>query len=305
VRTGQLPAAPRPAPPAAVPAGQSLGALARDLERALEAAGVPRPRTEARDLVAALLDRPRFWAALHGDDPVTPDDARRVREALARRLRGAPFAYAVERAAFRYLTLRVDQRVLIPRCETEQLVDLVLKASRRAPGGVAADVGTGSGAIALALASEGHFERVIATDISLDALAVAAANVGALEDALRAPVELRSGSFTAPLRGERLAVLVSNPPYIAPDECAQLPRAVRDWEPPVTLSSSDGGLHASRTLIASGPDIVVSTGLLALEVDSRRAGQVAAMAREDGRWDEVAIHRDLSGRDRFVTARRR
>ncbi|HTD61160.1 MAG TPA: methyltransferase domain-containing protein, partial [Gemmatimonadaceae bacterium] len=154
---------------------------------------------EARQLVAALLDRPRSWPTLHAGEPASPDTVMRAHEA-ARKLRGgAPLAYAVGRAAFRHLTLNVDERVLIPRPETEVLVDLVLSECRT---GTVIDLGTGSGAIALALATEGSYTRVIGTDISTDALAVAATNVSTL-------VELRQGSWLAPVTGERAEAIVS------------------------------------------------------------------------------------------------
>ncbi|HYD53095.1 MAG TPA: hypothetical protein VEA99_10720, partial [Gemmatimonadaceae bacterium] len=121
---------------------------------------------EARDLVAALHDQPRFWAALHAEVPVSAETRQEALAAATRRARGAPLAYAVRRASFRHLVLAVDERVLISRPETELLVELVLALVGTASGGVAVDVGTGSGAIALALASEGCFDRVLATDVS-------------------------------------------------------------------------------------------------------------------------------------------
>src|SRR5688500_11317632 len=171
----------------------SLGALLAELSTALTEGGIALAADEARDIVAAILDVPRFWPTTHREslvDSTAADDARR---AAAARLRGAPFAYAVGRAAFRYLTLAVDERVLIPRQETELLVDLVLQA-RGGGQGTVADIGTGSGAIALALATEGTFDAVVATDVSLGALAVAEQNASFLRDDLRAPVEFLCGS---------------------------------------------------------------------------------------------------------------
>jgi release factor glutamine methyltransferase len=121
-----------------------------------------------------VLDVPRFWPVTNRDALVDATAVDEARHAAAMRAKGAPFAYAVGRAAFRHLTLAVDPRVLIPRQETEVLVDLVLEAEDGGRGTVV-DVGTGSGAIALALATEGRFDRVIATDVSRDALAVAEA----------------------------------------------------------------------------------------------------------------------------------
>lgn len=271
----------------------------------LEQHGIVDARAEARDLVAAVVDQPRFWPALNPDLELGDDVVAAVQAAAKRRAAGAPFAYAVGRAAFRFLTLRVDERVLIPRQETEMLVDLVLQARRDTIGGVGADVGTGSGALALALASEGRFRRIIATDVSSDALAVAAQNVRACADQVRAPVELRAGAGLAPLAGETLDVLVSNPPYIAPAEMAALPRSVREWEPAEALVSDADGLAMTADLVAGTPELLRAGGLLALEADSRRARVVADLVTATGVFEEVSVHRDLTGRDRFVLATRR
>ncbi|HKG95877.1 MAG TPA: peptide chain release factor N(5)-glutamine methyltransferase [Gemmatimonadaceae bacterium] len=290
------------APTAPSPAHSVAGAVA-ELGAALERAGVPQARAEARDMVAAMLDVPRFWPSLNPDAAVEPELWERARRAAGLRARGAPFAYAVGRAAFRHLTLRVDERVLIPRQETEMLIELVL-GDAAASGGVAVDVGTGSGAIALSLATEGRFDRVVASDVSLGALAVARWNADALASRLRCPVELRHGSLLAPLAGVRARVLVSNPPYIAAPEAAALPPSVRDWEPPLALFSGADGLDATRAIVAGAPDLLEPGGLLALETDERRAGRVAELARADARFHDVRVLPDLTGRDRFVAARR-
>jgi release factor glutamine methyltransferase len=287
---------------AAAPA--SLGALVNELSAELESAGVPMPRDEARDIVAAVLDLPRFWPTANRDALIDATAVEESRKAAAARGRGAPFAYAVGRAAFRYLTLAVDERVLIPRQETEILVDLVLGAERGGRGTVI-DVGTGSGAIALALATEGTFDRVIATDVSRDALAVAEGNAAFLRDDLGAPVEFFHGSLLAPVRDVRARVVVSNPPYIAFAEMEELPASVRDWEPPLALLSADQGLAATRQIIHEARSVLEPGGLLAFEVDTRRASLVAEAVATDGAYADVAVHVDLTGRERFVLARRR
>src|SRR5262245_22627433 len=167
---------------------------------------------------------------MNAEELASADLVMQVRDAASKRASGMPFAYAVGRAAFRYLTLAVDERVLIPRQETEVLVDLVLKAEHGGRGTVV-DIGTGSGAIALALATEGTFDAVVATDVSLDALTVAEQNAAFHRDDLRAPVEFLHGSLLAPVRDRRVRALVSNPPYIAFSELEELPPSIRDWEP--------------------------------------------------------------------------
>jgi len=281
----------------------ALGTLLSELTAGLEGAGVALARDEARDIVAAVLDVPRFWPSTNKGALVDATAVDEARNAAVARARGAPFAYAVGRAAFRHLTLAVDERVLIPRQETELLIDLVLKAEKGGRGTVI-DVGTGSGAIALALATEGNFDRVIGTDVSRDALDVAERNAAFLRDELAAPVELVHGSLLAPVARVRAEVVVSNPPYIAFAELEELPPSVRDWEPPLALASGDGGLSATRTIIRDAVPILVSGGLLALEVDTRRASLVAEAVATNGAYTDVAVHLDLTGRERFVLARR-
>ncbi|MBK8248818.1 MAG: peptide chain release factor N(5)-glutamine methyltransferase [Gemmatimonadetes bacterium] len=293
---------PRSVPTGITGEGASFGELVAEVEVALGHAGVEAPRTEARDLVAAVLDRPRFWPNLNAAQRATPQEREAITRAARRRAAGAPFAYAVGRAAFRFLNLDVDERVLIPRPETERLVDLVLASPQARRGKVAVDVGTGSGAIALALAAEGHFERVIATDVSADALAVARNNAAGVRDSLRVSVDFRMGSGFAPLRGERVDVVVSNPPYIAWNEVHDLPRLVRDWEPTQALCCDDDGLAVTRLVVAGAGRHLQPGGLLALEVDCRRAHTVARLIEASGAFAETRVLPDYTGRDRFVMA---
>lgn len=285
-------------------AGTTIADLVQEAAAMLERHGVLRPTHEARDLVAAVLDRPRFWPALHPNDQLSGPQEAEVRTAVRRRALGAPFAYAVRKAAFRYLTLRVDERVLIPRPETEQLVDLVLGTPQAKRGGVAVDVGTGSGAIALALAAEGRFDRVVGTDLSSDALRVAHENRRLSLGSLRSPVDLRAGSGLAPLGGEQVDVIVANPPYIAYHEMPELPGLVRNWEPAQALCCAADGLAVTREIVSGTARHLRTGGLLALEVDARRAGAVAAMVRASGEFDAITVRRDYTGRDRFVLATR-
>ena len=256
----------------------------------------------ASELLSALLDQPRSWPALHRAELLDAAAREALLAAAARRAAGAPLAYAVGCAAFRHLTLDVDERVLIPRPETEVLVDLVL--ARAGEGGIAVDVGTGSGCIALSLASEGRFARVIGTDVSLDALAVARRNVERCAASLRSPVEMRHGSLLQPVRGARARVVVSNPPYIASDELHSLPPDVRDWEPPLALFSGDRGMELTTALVREASDVLEDEGLIAIEVDCRRAALVAECVAADGRYADVSVMLDLTGRERFVLARR-
>lgn len=282
----------------------TVSALTDEMAAALERRGVAEPASEAREIVAALYDVPRFWPLLNGAVEVDAATRARADTALRKRLQNAPLAYAVGRASFRHLTLDVDERVLIPRPETELLVDLVLDAIGEASGGVAIDVGTGSGAIAIALSSEGRFSRVYGTDISRDALAVAARNVELCAALLHAPVELLHGSILGPLLDVRARVVVSNPPYIALGEAVSLPPSVRDWEPAVALYGGSDGMAATARLVRQAADVLAPGGLLAFEVDARRASLAAELVSRERRFDAVRVELDLTGRERFVLARR-
>lgn len=280
-------------------------ALRRALGGVLAAAGVDEPDAEARDLVAWAAGQPRFWPSLHPDAELDARAAEQAREAAGRRARGAPFAYAVGRAAFRHLTLDVDERVLIPRQETEVLVDVVLEwAAARGTGGLAIDVGTGSGAIALALASEGSFDRVIATDVSRGAVEVARANAERLAGALRARVGVREGALLAPVRDEMARVVVSNPPYVAYRELRELPASVRNWEPPTALYAGEDGMAVIAVLAREAAAVLEPGGLLAMEIDCRRGAACAELLRAQGCYQGVRVRPDLTGRDRVLTATR-
>ncbi len=288
--------------PTTLPIG-TIGDLLAGCTAMLESEGVVEAQREAREIVAAVLDVPKFWAAANAVADASPQVARSVIRAAMKRAGGMPLAYAVGRASFRHLTLDVDERVLIPRVETEVLVDRVLERCTPKTRTIA-DIGTGSGAIALSLAFEAEFERVFATDVSLDAVNVAAANATSFSKSLKSPVEFRNGSLLAPLRGEKLDAIVCNPPYISFAEISELPADVRDWEPSLALLCAQDGLAVTREIVAQAPDALVRGGFLALEVDTVRAGTVAEAIAVDGRYAEIEVLLDLTGRERFVFARR-
>jgi release factor glutamine methyltransferase len=287
----------------------SVLAVVEELTLTLRAGGLADPRRTSADVVAALLDVPRSWPAMNRDSTIETQVLTAARKAARRLTTGEPFAYAVGSAPFRHLNLNVDSRVLIPRPETEVLVSEILERMNarfksNESWGTAVDVGTGSGAIALSLASEGRFERVIATDVSLDALDVARSNAVRAVSALKCDVEFRRGSLIAPLTDVKASLLVSNPPYIAFSELDALPRSVRDWEPTLALVSGHDGMAATERIVAAGSKILVSGGILALEVDERRASLVSELVMRHGDYSEVGVRLDLAGRERFVFASR-
>jgi release factor glutamine methyltransferase len=287
--------------------GALVGAITEQFAQspALRADGVDDPRREATWLVADLLGQPRSWPRLAPERPLAASQIAALTAGAARRARGEPLAYVTGRAGFRTLELRVDSRVLIPRPETEQLVELAL--ARLPEGGTAVDVGTGSGAIALALAVEGRPARVVGTDLSLDALAVARENGQQLSAQLVTPVEWRAGASLAPLNDLRgqVDLLVSNPPYISADAMERLPASVRSWEPPTALVSGRDGLGVARELIAGAPALLRGGGWLMLELDSVHLSEAMRLACDGPVYDSVAVVRDQFGRDRFLVARLR
>ena len=291
--------------PTAAPGCSIADALGEATER-LARAGLADPRREVRSLWAAVagggLKAGDVW--LGRDRAAAPDVADRFRAAVERRASGVPFAYAVGRTDFRTLELALDPRALIPRPETEGLVELVLREAGKGEGGrgtgrVVADVGTGCGCIALSLAVEGQFDRVIAVERSPGAAALARENVARVRPPV--PVQVRAGDLLAPLVGERLRAIVSNPPYLTEMEYAALDPAVRLFEPREALVSGPDGLEATRALLAGARALLEPGGLLALEIDERRADAVRALARGYN-WLRVDVHDDLFGRPRFVLA---
>jgi len=277
--------------------------------RAAEAALAPlgSPRSDAAELVSRLLGVSRAALNLRASEPLSPAHDAQLAAWLARRVAGEPVQYITGRAAFRSLDLHVDRRVLIPRPETEELVEHVLgvlAAQRTAwrPPRVL-DLGTGSGCIALAIAAEWPEAIVTATDASADALEVALGNAESL--ALAARVTFAPGHWFDALGGdERFEVIVSNPPYIAPDEQGDLPADVRDWEPHAALFADEGGMADLRELVEEAPRHLVAGGLLALELAEARAAEVAAWFEGAHDWAGVELLDDLAGRPRVLLARR-
>lgn len=238
------------------------------------------------------------------DRPCTALTHRRFVELVERRVAGEPVQYVVGHWPFRRLDLLVDRRVLIPRPETEWVVEVAVELLP--PTGtpaIAADLGTGSGAIALAIASERHPDvRVVATDSSVSALAVAGANLAGL-GWVGTTVELRHGDWYDALPAELegcVDLVVSNPPYVAPTD--PLPPEVADWEPRDALVPGPTGLEALEVIVADAPRWLSSGGWLVCEIGETQGEAVARLALEAG-LAEVEIRRDLTGRDRALIAK--
>ncbi len=276
-------------------APHTLGALLDDVTAVLAHAGIADARRTAIRLRNDLAGRQGERALTDRMAAVDDRVARRLLDAADRHAAGEPLAYVTGWTGFRHLTLGCDRRALIPRPETEGLVDAVLARVRT---GRAADVGTGTGAIALSLRQEGDFSEVVGIDLSADALALA------WENGRRTGLDVVwcEGDLLAPLIGTQVDLLVSNPPYLTDAEHAALEPTVRDFEPKVALASGPDGLDATRRLLVDARQVVTRGGWIALEVDARRAADTAAIAATCG-WDGVVVQDDLFGRARYVLAR--
>jgi release factor glutamine methyltransferase len=264
-------------------------------------------RSDAEELLSRLLGIGRGDLRLAFGQTLDAAQAATLERWLARRMAGEPVQYVTGRAAFRDLDLAVTPAVLIPRPETEGLVEAVLEVlaaeHMRWTHPRVLDLGTGSGAIALALASEHPDARVTATDASDAALAVALLNAEAL--GLTARVRFADGDwFDAVPPDERFEVVVSNPPYVGEQERDRLPADVRDHEPAMALFADEEGLADVRAILDAAPRQLVARGLLALELSESHAEHVATSLEGAHDWEHVELRRDLSGRPRVLLARR-
>lgn len=267
------------------------------IDALLRAARARLEPSEAEMLLAHLLRRDAAWLFAHGDDDAGDDVARAFDGLVARRLAGQPVAYIIGRRGFWTFELEVSPATLIPRPETERLVELALERLPPGPCRVA-DLGTGSGAIALALARERPRAHVVATDASVDALDVARRNGARLRCT---NVEFRSGDWYAPVGDERFDLIASNPPYIAEGD-PHLARGDLRHEPPRALSSGADGLDAIRTIAAGARAHLTADGWLLVEHGFDQGEAVRAIFRDAG-LREVSTARDLEDRDRVTLGR--
>lgn len=282
----------------------SWRALLAQTAARLRAAGVDNATQEARWLVERATGCTPAELAVSLDRPATERGATHLDAMVTRREAGEPLQYALGRWAFRSLELFVDQRVLIPRPETEALAEMTLDECRRLDASVAADLGTGSGALALAMAKERTGLEVWGTDVSSDALAVARANLAGLGRAATR-VRLAEGSWFDALPDDlagRIDVIVANPPYVADDEIVDLPAEVRDWEPHVALFSGPSGMEDVTHIVAHAPTWLARPGTLLVEMAPHQTREAQRLARAAG-FASVTVWPDLTGRDRILLAR--
>ncbi len=266
-----------------------LDAVAR-----LDAAGVPEPRADAEVLLAFVLRTNRAGLVVRAREPMPDDASARLAPLLARRVGREPVAQLVGEREFWSLPIRVDRRVLTPRPETEMLVEAVCRLGGRR----ILDAGTGSGAIAVAVAAERPGATVVALDRSADALAVARTNVPP-------SVRLVRGDWLGCFAAGSFDVVVSNPPYVPAGDLAALEPEVRDHEPREALVAGADGLDAYRVLVAQAATVCAPGGWLVVEMGAGQAAGVAALLDAVGQYDRCVVERDAAGIERVLAARRR
>lgn len=284
---------------------RTVGQWAEHASRTLGEAGLPEAAVEAKHLVGRVLGVAAPRLALDWHQNVGLRSERRLGRALRLRARRQPLAYVTSEAWFwRFESpLKVDRRVLIPRPETEGLIEAALRWIGAQPEAVVvADIGTGSGCIALALAGVPNVRRILAVDISPAALSVARENARRL--GLSKRIDWRRGSLLAPLRrtGARIDLIVANLPYVKGRDFMKLEPEVRR-EPRLALFGGTDGLRLIDRLIRQAPSVLRPGGALMLEIGRGQSRAVRRTLESQGSWSGIQVEKDLAGIDRVITAR--
>jgi release factor glutamine methyltransferase len=264
----------------------------------LEKSGVPAPRLTAEVLLSHALRCDRAYLYAHGSDELTTLAWIHYGRYLDERLRGKPTQYITKKQEFYGREFRVTPDVLIPRPETEHLVETAIGAIRTRKDPRILDIGTGSGAIAISLALETG-SHVLASDISTDALAIAREN----RDRHKAPVSFFAGDLASAVAARSIDLLVSNPPYVPGADAANMQREVRDWEPHIALYAGDSGLEIYERLIAEAAAVVRAGGRLMMELGYQSLDAVRALLKSD--WTDIETVFDLANLPRVIVAVRR
>jgi len=272
---------------------------------------------EARILLEEVSSTGFATLVLRLDEPIPPADLKKLATLVASRLDAVPLQHLVGHWPFRNVELLVDSRALIPRQETQEVVGVALaelSRMRDQSKDIGAkerrlsviDLGTGSGAIACAIADEDDLVEIIAVDVETEALALAAENTGRLQESARERIELLLGSWYEPLvsiEPGSVDCIISNPPYIDEDAWQYLAPEVRDHDPYSALVSGQSGLEDLETIIAGAPRFLRNKGVLICEIGATQADSVRDLATRSGFCD-VEVGQDLAGRDRILVARR-
>lgn len=256
-------------------------------------------RLDAELLLGRVLSLDRIGLIVHSERPLAPAELSGFRELFKRRRAGEPVAYLLGEREFYGISLRVDARVLIPRADSETLVEVALGRTRaRHMLGAALDLCTGSGCVAIAFARARPTWSVTASDISPGALEVARGNAhrtGAIRN-----LRLVGGSLFEPVAGQRFELITANPPYIPTAELAELPADVRDFEPRLALDGGTDGLDLLRSIVEQAPRFLTPGGVLALEMAADQGPALRQLFEQAG-YASVELARDLAGHDRVVS----
>jgi release factor glutamine methyltransferase len=269
----------------------------------LKGCGCTTPRLDAEVLLSACLQKDRTSFNIDRERPLTEKDCQKFRQLIERRRRGEPVAYIVGRKEFWSLAFEVNSHVLIPRPETEILVEEVLKVGSdlKARNLRMLEIGTGCGAISISLAHELKNSQIVATDISKDAIDVASRN--AEMNNVADQISFLWGNLFEPVSG-KFDIIVSNPPYISKDEYKQLPIGVRDFEPGLALLSGADGTAFHWEIMKAGGTYLKAGGWLFMEIGAGQRGHVEYMLNECSLYDNIAFRTDYAGIERVSIARR-
>jgi len=281
-------------------------ALIRWADERFKKEGLATPRLDAEVLLAEALTTDRVGLYTHSDQPLQPDELARFKELIRRRLRREPVAYILGKREFWSLPLRVTPDVLIPRPETETLVAEALKILTPAEGKDfhILEIGTGSGAISIALARELPATKVMATDLSPKALAVAEEN--ALRSGVRERIRFLQGDLFHPLeKGETFNLIVTNPPYIPRGQFPSLLPEVRDYEPKVALDGGKDGLDFFRRVLPAVDEYLLPGGWFLAEMGAGQDPQILKIAEKNPDLDSFTFAKDLGGINRVFKARKK
>ena len=277
----------------------TIGRILKWTEQYFKEKGIESPRLDAEVLLSHILGRERIYLYVHFDEPLEPAELARYREAIKQRVQRVPIAYIIGEKEFMGLTFKVTEDTLVPRPDTEILVQAAIERLRaRGDAPRFADIGTGTGAICLSVL---HFlpkAQADTVDISPAARAIAEENAAALEVADR--VTFHTGDLLAPLAGQCYDAILSNPPYIPDGDIAALAPEVRLEEPHTALAGGKDGLDFYRRLMADAPALLKDGGFLAVEVGIHQAAPVAALAAPS--FSRTEILKDYAGIERVVIA---
>jgi len=274
----------------------------REASEILKSSGISQPRREANSLLALTLKKDKTFLIAHPEYELSGEEEKRFQNSLERRARREPFQYIAGRQEFYGLDFEVNRNVLIPRPETELIVEAAIEILRTKENPKFCEVGIGSGCITVSILHELKTASAVGLDISPEALEIAAGNAAA-HDALNR-LELKTSNIFEVLQNEKFELIISNPPYIPDEDIKNLQAEVRDFEPLAALSGGKDGLSIVRKIVIEAPVFLNENGFLLLEIGFGQADRVRCMF-EPKIWRDVAVLPDLQGIPRTVKAQAR